>query len=835
MSPIPSDLRDRASLLATSADIRRKSIVILYWTPVKKAIGYNLYRQAVDPAGRSWALINTQGPIRPVQTCAELQAIIPTDSPEWEMIRSALGAIMKKKEIQEAKRERRLGRSGPTFSAIPAPLGHEPVQIDRRLLEQERTDPCKALERGLTDEELSLLQYMAKNNLKIALAMGLAFIDDAVVNGTRYIYRLCPVLGNGIEAKTAATVSIVAGSVPLPDPPSGITATAGDSRVLLSWNRNLLAFGYTVERSGSFNGPFERIHAGLISFDIDADLDGKPFCPPLPGFLDFQRWDDKGLPASHNVQGKDISGPANDTIYYYRVASCDILGRQGVWSPIYGPVKPQDKTPPSTPDELTIGFSEYPRGLTLTWRKVTLDILGHQELDPLQTYVIYRAESSESLNDLNGLGVYQVQSLSVDPRDKSTITLSWTDTDPDIFPPYGEMDFFYRLQCIDMANNRSMPSAIVSGRIPDTEPPGPTTVTGAEGHPDNITVFWRPNDEPDLAGYQIYRSICDRGKYYEPNKEKRCDFGFVGDVLRETAEELYKTNGRIFFEDKSVPKDSPLCYAYWVRAFDKSGNLYRGSHQCPASHSEYACGRLTEGVAPPVPVITCLKASHLAIEISWAASPIQDLKAFHIYRSEDEKDAGELVGCVLRDGTLWPGRWIGVKPGCSDIPAEPDPHAVMGSFSDRNLEPNRVYWYRVSALDWLGNESEGKDLARIPAVSTFTYSRDLPPTPVIRLPATSGVGCGLTIRWDPPRDGNSIDGFFVYRSLSKTGAFLQVSPVVRGNEFTDMSAPKQGEIWYKVQSMDPNGRLSEPSLPVLCRYSALATGKPTKVRRRGVH
>jgi hypothetical protein len=850
MPKIPSD-PVTISFQATSADIGRKSMVILYWTPAEKAIGYNLYRQAVGSAQRSWALVNSNGLIRPVQTCAELKAIIPQGSLEWGMFRSVLGAILEQEELQKSRKD-----VGPTFSPRPAPTAHESIEIDSmhlaRLIEQERTDPCKALERGLSAEEISLLKYVAKNNLQIALAMGLAYKDETAVRRTRYIYKLRPVLPNGIEDEIEATVWIVAGSVELPDPPSGITGAAGDSRVLLTWNRNLFAFGYIVERALSPNGTFERIHEGVITYDVCFDLDEQPssspvpipesldlrrLSPPVSGFLDIQRWDDKGLPATHKVQGNDIAGPANNASYYYRIASCDILGRCGPWSSVCGPVKPLDKTPPLAPADLTSGISSNPRGIALSWRKVIRDVMGHQELDPLQTYIIYRAESSEFLNVLSDLGSYQAHILTADPRDTASMILSWTDTDPCIFPSFGEKNIFYRIVCIDMAANRSMPSAIVSAKVPDIDPPGPTSVTYAEGHPESITVFWMPNHETDLAGYQIYRSICDRDFYYKPKGERVCNFGLVGEVLREKAEELFMEKGCIFFEDGSVPKDSPLCYAYWVRAFDLSGNLYPGRNQCPADRSEYACGRLTEGIAPPVPVITGLRASHKAVEISWAASPIQDLKAFHIYRSEDENEQGRLVGCVLRDGEIWPpGRWTRTEFGCKDIPANPDPHAVLGSFSDQNLEPGRVYWYRVSALDWLANESLGNNIVGIPAVSTFTYNRDLPPVPVIRLPATTSPGCGLTIRWDPPCDGKCIDGFLVYRSLSKAGNYIQVSPIVKDNEFVDRSAPRIGDIWYKVQSIDPEGRLSEPSLPVICRYSmALSATKPFEPRGQGVH
>ena len=83
-------------------------------------------------------------------------------------------------------------------------------------------------------------------------------------------------------------------------------------------------------------------------------------------------------------------------------------------------------------------------------------------------------------------------------------------------------------------------------RLRRTRPPGPTALVGVVGDPDHITVSWSPNSEPDLAGYQIYRGVCDHGYLYLPGvtwvKDKegrlvrkgesrfRCDMTLVGDV-----------------------------------------------------------------------------------------------------------------------------------------------------------------------------------------------------------------------------------------------------------------------------------------------------------------
>jgi hypothetical protein len=211
-----------------------------------------------------------------------------------------------------------------------------------------------------------------------------------------------------------------------------------------------------------------------------------------------------------------------------------------------------------------------------------------------------------------------------------------------------------------------------------------------------------------------------------------------------------------------------------------------------------------------------MKARSNSMQLRWISSPVQDLRCFHVYRSFKESEPGVFVACVKPDGTSSPTRWAGIEtPSCVDIPAEPDPTSVSVSFTDTNLEPNRIYWYRISALDWLGNESEGDNLTNIPAISTFTYSKQLPDKPVILPPAsTPGAGCERVVRWNPVYDAARLKGFIVFRSSKVLVGYRQVSGIVAGNEFIDNSAFEGKEYWYRVQSMDLNGKLSPPSLPV---------------------
>jgi hypothetical protein len=764
---------------------RGRTTIVLSWAAQPGMDAFNLYRRAPGTARAAGdSPLNGATPIRPAATCDELLALIPEGSREWTILTNAFTAIASR-----------------TDPATP------PVT------------PCDALDRGLTAAERELFDRIAPSRLPLRLARGLGYVDRTVPAEQEVAYELVGVLPDGTEVSLVSDVIVWAGHFLLPDPPSGLTMSVGDRRVLALWNRNPYADSYAVQRSTSPGGPFQGVNPEPVRFDVDRDIDDLPVTPPRPGFLDVQHWDPDGLPTSHVVDGSAVVGPENGTTYYYRVASRDVLDRLGAWS-APAAATPVRSTPPMAPDQVQVRPDVAATSLEVTWRKVTRDVDGHQLPDTTQSYAVFRSATQAGLEDITALPGLQVATVTANPQDASSATLRWIDTDPILVPPFGETTFYYRLTCQDPAGNVGAPSAIVGGAVPDTRAPGPTEPDGADGAPDHITVYWRPNTEPDLAGYQIYRGVCDRGEMYVPGRKQdhprgRCDMTLVGQVALADAEAMLKATGRIHFDDFTVPEGSPLCYGYWVRAYDHAQNLYDGDDGCPARRDEYVCMRLIEKTPPPAPIVTGLRARSDAILIEWIASPVQDLRAFHVYRSDDEWDPPTFLACVYTDGTVSPTRWPGVVPSCVDISAEPDPLTARGSYLDTTAVPQEIYWYRVSAVDWLGNESEGADLLRLPSSSTFTFTHELPVEPVVLAPsAPPAAGCGLEVHWDPPYDPAALEGFVVFRSAGGE-PYRQVSGIVADNAFTDPTARRGVRYLYRVQSIDRKGRLSRPSPAVL--------------------
>ncbi|GLI03375.1 fibronectin type III domain-containing protein [Phytohabitans aurantiacus] len=787
----------------TSAGIAAdgSTFTVVRWEVVDDAEGYNVYRRpAAGPV--SWGPpLNGTTTVRVPSSGAELLAIVSPGTAAWSVLVNGLSAVA----------------AGTTPGTVLSPV-----------------DPVVVFDRGLTPAERTFVQAGAQADLTMGRIAGLAFIDTTVTADETYLYELRAVR-NGAESVAGTSGDVWAGHFTLPPAPSGVTAQAGDGRVLVSWNRPPAAATFLVQRATSAGGPYARVNARPVTHDLTTDLDGQPL-PATPGFIDAAAWDADGAPATHPVDGVAVDGPHNGITYHYRVAARDALDRTGPWS---APVAalPIRALPPMAPDEVQVTPTTSADGMVVRWRTVIRNVEGHRFTDhdvpdSTQTNLIHRAPAREQLEDLATLSSHLVTSLVSDPRDVTTPVQTWTDTDPALVPPYGTTPFYYRVLVRDQYGLVSAPSAVVGNRVPDTTPPGPTVIVDAVGRADHIHVEWRENPEPDVAGYRIYRGVCDFGRIYipgtghDPDKEPSdptgrftCDMVLVGEVPLGDARVMMHDDGVIWFDDSSVPANSPICYAYWIRAYDFADNLYPGDgHGCPAKKAEYTCAALREKTPPEPPVITNLKARNNAVLIEWVGAPEQDIRAFHVYRSDKENDPPQFVACVFTDGTTTTVPWHGIVPSCMVLPAMPDPLASRGSYLDTAVEPHREYWYRVAGVDWLGNESTSGNLTAIPASSTFTYTSDLPGTPTV-LPPTPPPpgGCGLEVTWEPPFDPATLRGYVVSRS-SPGAPPRQVSPILTVTSFTDPTARRGIDYRYTVQAVDAAGTLSEPSLPVLHRY-----------------
>ena len=90
---------------------------------------------------------------------------------------------------------------------------------------------------------------MLRNGTQVAAPTGTTFTDTGLTNGTSYSYTL---VASNMTADSAATSAVTSTpKPPAPATPTGLTATAGNGQVALSWTASANATSYKVLRNGT--------------------------------------------------------------------------------------------------------------------------------------------------------------------------------------------------------------------------------------------------------------------------------------------------------------------------------------------------------------------------------------------------------------------------------------------------------------------------------------------------------------------------------------------------------------------------------------------------------
>lgn len=740
-------------LYATSGDtVAMKTCVLLIWSAKHGVAGFNLYRKESAEGSYPDVPLNSK-PMSVMTDCNEIKNIIPPTSEEWQKLSQALG-ITGTYKLEDG-------------SIIPI---------------SKPFDPCNLATVTPSDTaSFQKLQALAHAYWKISLVMGQAYLDSNVIVGATYWYEIRGVNKRGIEIGVLDTdVKVTAGEItPLPGP-TGVSAEPGDAKVQITWKKVRGGVGYDIYRETSTALIPIKINKSVVVTQCTTNLVGKKI-HEVNCYVDFQHWDEKtGKPLKHVVDGVSIDGPYNGTKYYYQVGARDILGRPGSLSTWVSAI-PQDKTPPSVPSN--VGVIPHTDGLESKWLKVTHDADGHLELGGIKGYFVYRFLSSDSLKD-------SIKVSGLIPDTFGTF-ITFKDTDPKLRSEYGEKDYWYRVRCVDSAGNISPLSVAASGHLPDTTPPSPPRELSARGDTLYIALKWKkPNPiPPDLAGYMLYRGVCGGDSVVVYRVGDR-------DIKAYQLYPLYPLGyiddpDTVQYEDYKVPKTSPICYRYAVKAYDKSQNL---SDTCRT-----VCERLREKTPPPPPVLSSLKARNRAIKVEWVAPPVQDLFGFMVERSGTVTGPWEQVSDSLKFPAV---------VNCESIPATNIWAAnTTFSFLDTTVVPKQTYWYRIKAADYGGNIGK-------PSVPIETYTFDFTgPSQPTNLSVVQPSGqCALKITWNPRYD-TAYFGFAVFRSSTKDFGYRQISPIIQGNEFIDDKIVAGKTYWYKVQHFGKDGNRSLASSP----------------------
>lgn len=784
--------------------------VALSWTPTENAVRYQVFRSTTAGTYPSTPLAM----VNPAANCAAVQSLLITspDSVAWKLV------------------ERALADSTTLFN------------------------PCNINTLPANSEKRNRLLMLARRSIPIAKAIGIAYQDNTVMNGTTYFYRIVALnAGNAVIGTVATDLSVTAGTFTAPPAPTGIAVEPGDAAVLVRWDGVNSAAGFIVERSTNPMGGFQRINPSFYTMQLTNHLNGDTLIPNTEGLLDFQRWDTLGRPITHLVNGFAINGPTNGVTYYYRVRSVDLFNRQGLPSVVSAGAMPLDSTKPAAPGDLLITPDSISGHVNIRWNLVRFDENGHR--DSVNLYRIYRFENAEDPTTTPSVLVG-----SVAPLNNGQWERDFTDTDPNLRSDFGDRKWWYRLRAYDLTGNESQYSTAFSATVKDTTPPAIAKGLVTNPFEDRIEMSWNLNSETDIAGYAVYRSLCHRGEWVEcdPRSQYDCpekqamyqylqtlertdpeeyqrllavirkmpcpcsgDFVYLGEITHDSAQ-IAQGASRAMFIDRTLPAGSPLCYAYWIKAKDGSGNL-SGTYPLPSidEQAEIVCERLRDRTPPEPALISGLFARDNSIRIEWIGPPTQDTRAYHVYRAEAPN---AIVEPAIGDYKWVGGRTVETPPAtpvsltepykapgvpeCGVIPVQGNQWMSEGFLEDK-VDPKKTYWYRVVAIDYDGNEGS---LDKAAPISSFTFNRQQAAAPIFDALTPQPDPCGIVLQWSPLYDASQHNGFIIYRSTSAGGAFTPISvSLIQSNTFQDYQVVKGKTYWYRLAVMMKNGRLSHLS------------------------
>ena len=476
----------------------------------------------------------------------------------------------------------------------------------------------------------SLTSGSGYSKINGSLAATSDYTDTGLANGITYYYVVTAVdLGNNESGYSNEASATPADAAPAA--PTGLVATTGNEEISLNWNDNSEGDidGYNVYRSLTSGSGYSKINGSLVA---------------------TSDYTDTGL----------YGGGA----YYYVVTAVDLA----------------DPTPYesgySNEDSATANDSApaAPTGLVATPgdRQASLDWNDNSESD-INGYNVYRSLTS-------GSGYSKINGSLV-------ATSDYTDTDLT-----GGVTYYYVVTAVDLGSNESGYSNEDSAIPTDSTPAAPTGLIATPGDR-QASLDWDDNSEPDIDGYNVYRSEAMGGPYSKVNGSLAAtsdyiDTGLIGGIT----------------------------YYYVVTAVDL------GSNESGYSNEDSA---IPTDAAPATPTGLTATSGEAEISLDWNDNAEDDLDGYNVYRSLTSGSGYSKI-----NGSL----------------------VATSDYTDTDVTNGITYYYVVTAVDLGSNESgySNEDNA-IP-----TDAAPLAPTGLVATPGDRQASLNWNDNSEPDIDGYNV-------------------------------------------------------------------------------
>jgi len=539
-----------------------------------------------------------------------------------------------------------------------------------------------------------LMQVMTESflNPDFSRFAGIQFDDKTVIVGKKYQYRITYFV-NATEMELAISDPLVAGPfVPL-DSLTGFFVQADKKRSSIGWDaEDTRFFGANLYRSVD-GGEEIRLNKNPIALSMKKDSAGKLSYPKI-------KIVDDSVQEQHT--------------YSYRITGLDFFGNE-TRSTTTRQVLIRDMDLPSAPDGLQKKIQKL--NVWLTWKNTeTKDLAG---------FNVYR-----SLDDKTGFE--RLNSELLPPNN-----LLYLDQVP------GTAGYYYYVTAVNSSGNEGRSDKLFAD-VADLFPPQVPVGLRAVADTGRIYLSWKANNEPDLEGYMIYRTI---------DSDNRAKFTLMNAyAIRDT-----------FFTD-SLPKNLKNRMVYRIVAIDTSLNR--------SDYSEPASARMPDILPPAQPFIRNAVERDHNLVVEWISNVEPDLMGYEVLRttniiSHPYEKINE--GLISRRGTR---------------------------YTDHDVTPDTVYYYALVALDSTGNRS----------VQSHWFSGSVAANPaedklsvIISFKAIFNKA-NVRLQWET-RNTSDFIGYALYNNTH--GNMTKLTDIITGNKYTDSNVPQNTQ--YQLRLYHTNG------------------------------
>jgi hypothetical protein len=293
--------------------------------------------------------------------------------------------------------------------------------------------------------------------------------------------------------------------------------------------------------------------------------------------------------------------------------------------------------------------------------------------------------------------------------------------------------YYYRVQAIDKYGLKSDPSREIFATTKDI-PATPQNVVAESNLARRIRLSWDfPEPGRNDIEFLVYRSESING-----------EFSKIGD-----------SDGTEYLDDR-LPDNAQ--YFYFVTANDKDDLVSNPSEIVTAT---------TKPLPVPPANLNAVDRQPRKVTVLWDPNPEPDIALYRVYRSERMQ-----------------GRY-------RDIAETPET-VFIDDDKGRGLDDNTTYFYRVTAVDVEGLESEFPETVQ-------ATTKALPPAP--RDIVVEYEDDALVLSW-PPVPGDDIFGYVIYKNRKKI-------EIVKTNLFIDRNVEPGKSYYYEVSALD-NDQLEGP-------------------------